>query len=123
MSGFITARPPLAVTPEMTRLLHEGAVVAIGVSGGKDSAAVVFATLSYLNSIGHAGPRVLIHADLGRLEWRTSLPMCERLAEHVGLELIVTRRNAGDLLARWWQRWRNNVARYVAMEVSILRED
>jgi 3'-phosphoadenosine 5'-phosphosulfate sulfotransferase (PAPS reductase)/FAD synthetase len=115
--GFIEAtRPPMAVTPEVTQLLHEGAVVAIGVSGGKDSDAVVFATLEYLNGIGHAGPRVLIHSDLGRLEWRESLPMCQRLAEHVGLNLIVTRRTAGDLLDRWWQRWRNNVARYVALE-------
>lgn len=106
----------IAITPDVTRALNDGAVVAIGISGGKDSTAVTFATLEYLDSIGHSGPRVLIHADLGRLEWQESLPMCERLAEHVGIDLIVTRRTAGDLLARWEQRWQNNVARYVSLE-------
>ena len=34
----------------------------------------------HLDRIGHTGPRLLIHADLGSVEWRDSLPTCERLA-------------------------------------------
>jgi 3'-phosphoadenosine 5'-phosphosulfate sulfotransferase (PAPS reductase)/FAD synthetase len=51
-------------------------------------------------------------ADLGRVEWKDSLPSCQRLAEHIGWELIVVKRRAGDMLARWQGRWANNVARY-----------
>src|SRR5581483_2926625 len=64
----------------------------------------------------HRGPRVLIHSDLGRVEWGDSLPQCERLAAHLGLELIVVRRQAGGLMERWQTRWANNVARCAALE-------
>ena len=48
----------------------------------------------------------------GRVEWRQSLPACERLAERLRLGLVVVRREAGDLLDRWRVRWANNVRRY-----------
>jgi hypothetical protein len=50
------------------------------------------ALIPYLDAIGHHGPRVLIHSDLGQVEWKDSLPTCERLAARLGLELIVVRR-------------------------------
>jgi 3'-phosphoadenosine 5'-phosphosulfate sulfotransferase (PAPS reductase)/FAD synthetase len=105
----------IAVTPDVTEALKDGATVAIGVSGGKDSAAAAFATTDYLNEMGHQGPRLLIYSDLGRVEWRQSLSVCERLAEHVGLNLIVVRRDRGDLLDRWQVRWENNVRRYAEL--------
>lgn len=92
--------------------LLRDAPVAIGVSGGKDSCIAAMATVEYLDSIGHTGPRILIHSDLGRVEWRASLPTCERLAAVLGLELVVVRRAAGDMMDRWLVRWSNNVARY-----------
>src|SRR5271167_998058 len=61
-------------------LLAAGAPVAIGVSGGKDSCAAAIATVEHLRAIGHRGEVVLVHADLGRVEWSDSLPTCERLA-------------------------------------------
>jgi 3'-phosphoadenosine 5'-phosphosulfate sulfotransferase (PAPS reductase)/FAD synthetase len=106
----------IALTPTITTLLSAHAPVAIGVSGGKDSDAAAFATDEHLDAIGHAGPRVLIHSDLGRTEWTESLPQCERLAQRLGLELIIVRREKGDMLDRWLTRWRNNVARYVNLE-------
>lgn len=78
----------------------------------KDSVAVALATVAYLDKIGHTGPRVLIHADLGVVEWKDSLPCCERLAEKLGMELMVVRRKAGDMMQRWEGRWRNNVQRF-----------
>jgi tRNA(Ile)-lysidine synthase TilS/MesJ len=99
------------VTPEITSALEAKAAVAIGVSGGKDSAATAIATIDYLENLGHRGPRVLIHSDLGRVEWRQSLPACHRLADRLGLELIVVRRETGDLPDRWRSRWENNVRR------------
>lgn len=106
----------IATTPTIDNLLSNHAPVAVGVSGGKDSDAAAFATVEYLDQLGHTGPRVLIHSDLGRTEWSESLPQCERLADRLGLELIVVRRQAGDMLDRWLTRWSNNVARYCALE-------
>lgn len=102
----------VALTEEVSALVAAHAPVAIGVSGGKDSCAVAFATVEYLDRIGHAGPRLLIHSDLGSVEWQDSLPTCERLAERLGLELVTVRRAAGGMMERWRQRWANNAARY-----------
>src|SRR5258705_9832135 len=92
-------------TPEVDALLDADAVVAIGASGGKDSVACALAVARHLDLIGHTGPRVLVHADLGRVEWKDSAPACERLAAHLGWELLTVRRKAGDMLARWQKRW------------------
>lgn len=100
---------------ETRKLLTAGAPVAVGVSGGKDSCAAALATFEHLDAVGHAGQRVLIHADLGRVEWSDSLPTCERLAARLGVELIVVRRAAGDMMDRWLKRWSNNVERYAEL--------
>lgn len=108
---------PIATTAEVDAFLDEDqpAVVAIGVSGGKDSCAAALATIAYLDASFHKGPRVLVHADLGRVEWSDSMCTCERLAAATGCELIVVRRKAGDMMDRWHARWRNNVKRYVEL--------
>lgn len=109
------AVPSVAITDEVQNLLDGGAVCAIGVSGGKDSQACTVAVINYLDSIGHTGPRVLVHADLGRVEWDDSLPVCEELAERFGLELMVVRRPAGDMMDRWQSRWGANLKRYAEL--------
>lgn len=101
---------------QVTALIASDAPVAIAVSGGKDSVAAAFATVAHLDAVGHLGPRVLIHSDLGVVEWKDSLPTCERLAAKLGLELIVVRRAAGDMMERWEKRWSNNVKRYINLE-------
>jgi 3'-phosphoadenosine 5'-phosphosulfate sulfotransferase (PAPS reductase)/FAD synthetase len=106
----------IATTPEIERLLDAGSPVALGVSGGKDSCAAGFALNDFLNARGHTGERVLIHSDLGRVEWKDSLPTSQRLADRIGWELVVVRRGAGDMMDRWLVRWQNNVARYAGME-------
>ena len=103
---------PISITPEISDFLAQGAAVAIGVSGGKDSQAAAMATFEHLDRIGHTGPRLLIHADLGSVEWADSLPTCERLSDHLAAELVVVRRKQGGLMDRWESRWRSNVARY-----------
>lgn len=115
----MTNRYPISITPEVRAQLDAGAVVAMGVSGGKDSSALAIRLTEYLDEIGHTGPRVLIHSHLGRVEWKESLPVCERLAARLGLELIVVERAAGDLMDRWLKRWSNNLQRY--MELSCVK--
>jgi len=107
-------------TAEIDGLLAADSPVAIGVSGGKDSQAAALATFDHLNAIGHRGPRVLIHSDLGSVEWNESLPVCRRLAAHLGVELIVVSRKAGGLLERWQSRWQSSVRRYENLETVTL---
>lgn len=104
---FDVARDPLIDTA-----LAGHAPVYVGVSGGKDSQALAYRVQAYLDAIGHSGPRALIHSDLGRIEWRESAPVCERLAERLGWELVTVRRPAGDMVDRWLSRWAANVERY-----------
>lgn len=102
----------ISTTPEVEALIAADAPVAIGVSGGKDSCAAAFATVDYLEAVGHRGPQVLVHSDLGRVEWKDSLPTCQRLADRLDRELIVLRRSAGDMMDRWQARWASSVERY-----------
>jgi len=113
--GPVSSRRQVALTPDVESMLQRNCVVAVGVSGGKDSVACALAVDRHLKSIRHTGPRLLIHADLGRVEWKDSLPSCQRLAAHIGWELVVVRRKAGDMLARWQGRWANNLTRYREM--------
>lgn len=110
----------IATTVDIDALIAANAPVAIGVSGGKDSQGAALATVAYLDSMGHSGPRVLIHSDLGVVEWRQSLPVCERLADSLGLELIIVKRKAGDLMDRWEGRWQSSIRRYVELETVAL---
>lgn len=114
------AHPPIATAPEIETLIAAGAPVAIGVSGGKDSQAAALATIAYLDQSGHTGPRLLIHSDLGSVEWHASLPVCQELARLLGLELVVVRRKAGDLMDRWESRWASSVSRYSNLETVTL---
>lgn len=108
--------PQIAITPDVRALLNAHAVVAVGVSGGKDSQACAIAVDHFLNEIGHVGPRILVHSDLGRVEWKDSHPVCEKLAERLNWELLTVRRKAGDMLDRWEGRWRANLSRYQHLE-------
>lgn len=84
----------------------------VGVSGGKDRQALAYRVRDHLDAIGHSGVWALIHSDLGRIEWRDSAPVCERLARCLDWELVTVRRPAGDMLERWLSRWAANVERY-----------
>ncbi|WP_240668651.1 MULTISPECIES: phosphoadenosine phosphosulfate reductase family protein [Piscinibacter] len=110
------ARFALEVPPEVGSVLDAAAPVFIGVSGGRDSQALAYRICAHLDDVGHSGQRFLIHAHLGRVEWRDSLPVCERLAQRLGVELVVVRRQAGDMMDRWLSRWAGNVARYADLE-------
>ncbi|WP_421925524.1 phosphoadenosine phosphosulfate reductase family protein [Neoaquamicrobium sediminum] len=110
----------VATTREVDALLSVDAPVAIGVSGGKDSQAAALATFRHLDRIGHSGPRLLIHADLGTVEWKDSLPTCERLAHHLGTDFVVVARKAGGLMERWESRWQSSKDRYESLSTVTL---
>lgn len=110
----------VACTSDINVMIARDVPVAVGVSGGKDSQAAALATFASLDAKGHKGPRVLVHSDLGAVEWNASLPACEQLARHLGAELIVVRRKAGDLMDRWEARWQSSLRRYINLETVAL---
>lgn len=111
-------RIPMAVTTDATiQAALPGAVVAFSLSGGKDSMAISHAANAYLDTIGHPkADRIGIHADLGRAEWRSTPAAVEAAAARLGVELMTVRRAAGDMVARWEQRFTNALERYENLE-------
>jgi 3'-phosphoadenosine 5'-phosphosulfate sulfotransferase (PAPS reductase)/FAD synthetase len=117
----LIAQTTVELDDEVRALIAADAPVCCGVSGGKDSAAMAISVVEYLRSVGHKGPVVLVHADLGdpdpalNVEWDDSLPTCERLAAFLKVPLVITKRPAGGMMKRWQKRWQNNVKRYIEM--------
>jgi len=109
------------IDAEVRSLIAADAPIAVGVSGGKDSCAAAIAVVEHARAVGHAGPILLVHADLGDadpaldVEWADSLPTCRRLAEALGVELLVVRRPAGGMVRRWQTRWERNLRRYATL--------
>ena len=110
----------IALTPEIAALIASDAPVAIGVSGGKDSQAAALKTFAHLDSVGHKGPRILVHADLGSVEWDDSFRICNELAQHLGCDLIVVSRKGGGLMERWESRWVSSQTRYEMLSTVTL---
>lgn len=108
--------PPLFLNPEIEALIME-CIIAIGISGGKDSGALALSLTKYLDAIGHPREkRILMHSDLGLIEWPESIEWCHKTSEATGTPLCVVRRNAGDMIERWETRWERNWARYMKLE-------
>lgn len=108
-------QPPVSTTTEIDLLLARDSVVAVGLSAGKDSISCLIAVDRHLNEIGHRGPRVAVHSCLGRIEWPLVIEKCQEACDKLGWELLVVRRNAGDMMDRWLVRWENNVKRYIEL--------
>lgn len=112
--------PTVALTGDVEELIAINAPVAIGVSGGKDSQAAALATFRHLEAVGHTGPRILIHADLGSVEWNDSFRVCQDLADHLQCDLVTVRRKAGGLMERWESRWMSSKTRYETLSTVTL---
>jgi 3'-phosphoadenosine 5'-phosphosulfate sulfotransferase (PAPS reductase)/FAD synthetase len=106
------------MTPEVEALLAANAPVCVGVSGGKDSHAVAWEISRLLAN--YTGPKLLIHADLGSVEWADSMPACQRIADRIGWELITARRAAGGMMERWESRWQSSIRRYLDLTTVAL---
>lgn len=113
---------PFAIDDRIITAANAGAVVALNLSGGKDSTMSAHAANAILDKIGHPRERrILIHADLGRAEWRSTPATVEAQAAQIGLPLIVTRRAAGDMVARFEQRYEQGWSLYSDLKLARLR--
>lgn len=88
----------LTVPPEIERLMLGGAALAISISGGKDSQAMLNALVAEHRGRAWPGPILAIHAHLGRAEWRQTLGHCRNLCGRLGIELVEVSRRQGDLV-------------------------
>jgi 3'-phosphoadenosine 5'-phosphosulfate sulfotransferase (PAPS reductase)/FAD synthetase len=87
--------------------------IVVSSSAGKDSQAM----LDYVVELAGEELRdrlVVVHADLGRSEWRGTLELAREQAGHYGLRFEVVRRTENDLLAQVEARgmWPSNKQRY-----------
>lgn len=81
-----------------------GAALAISVSGGKDSQALLHTLAALHREHRWRGPVFILHSDLGRAEWKQTPGHIEHLAAKEGLPLVVVRRARGDLFQRFEER-------------------
>jgi 3'-phosphoadenosine 5'-phosphosulfate sulfotransferase (PAPS reductase)/FAD synthetase len=109
--------PSIAIDTSIADALAAGAVVVFNLSGGKDSGATAQEVTHYLDGIGHPrNRRIAIHADLGFAEWQSTAAIVEGVAAALGLELVVVRRKAGDMVQRWESRFVAGKRRYLNLE-------
>tara|TARA_B100000378_G_scaffold254785_1_gene231483 strand:- start:148 stop:1272 length:1125 start_codon:yes stop_codon:yes gene_type:complete len=106
-----------AVDEQVMAAIRDGAWFVFNLSGGKDSTAAAHVAIALLDAMGHPHDRrIAIHADLGRAEWRSTPTTIAAIAERLRLPLLVVRRTAGDMVARWEQRFLVGKRRYEALE-------
>ncbi len=94
--------------------------IIISSSGGKDSQAMLDHMVRLAKQKQYPIEKlIVVHADLGKVEWEGTKELAEKQAKHYGLEFIVTkqRTNTGeeiDLLERVRRRgkWPSNMQRY-----------
>lgn len=107
---------PIAITPLVEDALRAGLPILFSSSGGRDSQAAALATADYLKANGFTNQTAVATAFLGRIEWVQSKPKSQELAEHLGIDFLVTERAAGGMIERWQQRWESSIRRYQMLE-------
>jgi 3'-phosphoadenosine 5'-phosphosulfate sulfotransferase (PAPS reductase)/FAD synthetase len=121
---FIPERQPdqVATDPMIEEAARAGAWFVFSQSGGKDCGAALALGNRWLDALGHPrSRRYCEHSDLGRAEWATSLDQVKAQADAAGLPLRIDRARAGDLPARFQDRWDRGLADYVALKLYNLR--
>lgn len=90
---------PLTIPPVIADALRAGAALAVSISGGKDSHAMLMALVAEHRWAGWSGPLIAAHAHLGRAEWPQTLPFIERVCAALNVPLVTVQRPQGDLVA------------------------
>jgi 3'-phosphoadenosine 5'-phosphosulfate sulfotransferase (PAPS reductase)/FAD synthetase len=97
-------KPKLEVPETIHRTLLLGACLAVSISGGKDSQAMLRALSWLFKHMGYPGKIFAVFADLGRIEWWGTYEHCQRICKDAGVELVVVKRPQGGMVERWEQR-------------------
>jgi 3'-phosphoadenosine 5'-phosphosulfate sulfotransferase (PAPS reductase)/FAD synthetase len=88
--------------------------VLVNSSAGKDSQAMLDLLVELADAAGVRDRLVVVHCDLGRVEWRGTRELAEAQARHYGLRFEVVTRPQGDLLDHVEARgmWPSSTARF-----------
>lgn len=98
-------------------------VTLINSSGGKDSQAQLDVIVELADSQGVSRDRlIVVHADLGRVEWKGTAELAERQAKHYGLRFEKVSRPQGGLLEQISQRNEDIKARALRLRSGELTE-
>lgn len=99
-------------TTEMN--LREWDRIVINTSAGKDSQAMADFICTMAKEQGVIDRVVMVHADLGKVEWAGTKELAEEHAKHYGVPIVIVRREKGDLLATVLARgmWPDSGNRY-----------
>lgn len=73
-------------------------VILVNSSGGKDSQAMLDLVAERAAALGLTDRIVIVHCDLGRVEWAETRAIAEQQARHYGCRFEVVSRPQGDLL-------------------------
>jgi 3'-phosphoadenosine 5'-phosphosulfate sulfotransferase (PAPS reductase)/FAD synthetase len=88
--------------------------IVVSSSGGKDSQAMLDVVVYAAKAAGVLNRVVVVHCDLGRVEWEGTRELAEEQARHYGLRFEVVSRPQGDLLEHVEQhgKWPGPDTRY-----------
>lgn len=89
--------------------------IVVNSSAGKDSQAMLDYVMELAAAQGVSSQKVVVvHSDLGRVEWQGTKDLAARQAAHYGLRFEVVKRPQGDLLQHVEERgmWPSSAARY-----------
>lgn len=95
----------LYLPPVIRQAMDMGAALVISVSGGKDSDAMLVATVNAYREMGWSGPIFALFCDLGRIEWAGALEHIRSRCDRLGVRLVTVKRPQGGLVDRWRQRF------------------
>ncbi|NML55085.1 phosphoadenosine phosphosulfate reductase family protein [Streptomyces sp. R302] len=99
--------PALPWTTCPDELVTDADWVVVSSSGGQDSQAMLWTVVQRARALGMLHKVVVVHADLGRIEWAGTRELAERQAYLAGVPRFeVVRASGGDLLERVETRYR-----------------
>ena len=100
--------PKLTIPAETQAILNSPeTTLLISISGGKDSDAMTYLLLALREIHGWRCQVMLLHCDMGRMEWQTTPAYVDAFAQRVNLPLQVVRYEHRDLLDAIHQRMRD----------------
>jgi 3'-phosphoadenosine 5'-phosphosulfate sulfotransferase (PAPS reductase)/FAD synthetase len=100
--------------------LRDYAWLVVNSSAGKDSQAMLDVVAQQAKSEEVLDRLVVVHADLGRVEWAGTRELAERQARHYGVRFEVVKRKQGDLLEYVEKRgrWPSPAQRYCTSDLK-----
>lgn len=108
-----------SVPAAVQQALDLGTALAVSVSGGKDSDAMLRRLTALHQSQRWTGQLFAITADLGRIEWAGTLEHIQSVCTELDVALIVVRRQKGSMIDRWDERRQVLISQQHAEEGAI----